>query len=127
MVLKERRLQPRLGGKKLYFMLCDAIHEFDVHFGRDKFLALLGKHNLLVERKRKYCKTTHSWHHFHRYENCIKDLNIIRYNQVWAADITYLRTEKGFVYLSLITDMYSRKIVGWSLTSSLSIGVVLLR
>ena len=88
-------------------MLCDAIHEVDIHFGRDKFLALLGKHNLLVERKRKYCKTTHSWHHFHRYENYIKDLNIIRYNQVWAADITYLRTEKGFVYLSLIMTSWA--------------------
>ena len=79
------------------------------------------EHNLLVERKRKYCKTTHSWHHFHKYNNEIKDLFITYSNQIWAADITYLRTENGFVYLSLLTDMYSRKIVGWSLSKSLSI------
>jgi len=121
MVLKERHLQPRLGGKKLYFMLRSSIHEIDPHFGRDKFFDFLRERNLLVKRKQKYCKTTHSWHHFHRYNNEIKDLFITRYNQVWAADITYLRTENGFVYLSLLTDMFSRKIVGWQLSKSLSI------
>jgi len=121
MILKERRLQPRLGGKKLYFMLSESIHKINPHFGRDKFFSLLRKHNLLVLRKRKYCKTTHSWHHFHTYINEIKCLDITRYNQVWASDITYLRTENGFVYLSLLTDMFSRKIVGWSLSNSLSI------
>jgi len=75
----------------------------------------------LVEPKRNYCKTTHSRHHFHKHKNIVKDLLITSYNQVWAADITYLRTEKSFVYLSLLTDMYSRKIVGWHLSESLSI------
>ena len=110
MVQRERHLQPRLGGKKLYFMLCSSIHEIDPHFGRDKFFDLLRSHNLLVKRRQKHCKTTHSWHHFRKYNNEIKDLFITRYNQVWAADITYLRTENGFVYLSLLTDMFSRKI-----------------
>jgi len=121
MVLRERRLQPRLGGKKLYFMLRSAIHAIDANFGRDKFFGLLRKHNLLVERKRNYVKTTHSWHRFHTYNNLVKGLKIVRYNQVWASDITYIRTENGFIYLSLLTDMYSRKIVGWSLSTSLSI------
>ena len=121
LVRAERRLQPRIGGKKLYFMLSSAIHEIYPHFGRDKFFRFLDKYDLLVKRKRQYCKTTNSWHHFHKYGNIIRDLNIFRPNQVWASDITYLRTEKGFVYLSLLTDMYSRKIVGWSLSDSLSI------
>ena len=121
MVQSERRLQPRLGGRKLYFMLSPYIHEIAPHFGRDKFFALLRKHKLLVEPKRKFCKTTNSWHHFHKYSNEVKDLLITRSNQVWAADITYLRTENGFVYLSLLTDMYSRKITGWHLSNSLSI------
>ena len=121
MVQRERRLQPRLGGKKLYFMLRSDIHKIAPNFGRDKFFDLLREHKLLVERKSKYCKTTHSWHHFHTYKNCVKDLIIIRSNQVWAVDITYLRTKKGFVYLSLLTDMFSRKIVGWCLSKSLSI------
>jgi len=121
LVLQERRLQPRIGGKKLYFMLSSDIHSIAAHFGRDKFFDLLRDNDLLVERKRQYCKTTHSWHHFHKYGNLIKELSIVRPNQIWASDITYLRTEQGFVYLSLLTDMYSRKIVGWSLSRSLSI------
>jgi transposase InsO family protein len=121
MVRRERHLQPRLGGKKLYWILSGDIHRMVPHFGRDKFLSLLRKYDLLVERKRQYHRTTHSYHHFHKYGNLIKDLTISRPNQVWASDITYLRTEQGFVYLSLLTDMYSRKIVGWCLSASLSI------
>jgi transposase InsO family protein len=128
MVRRERRLQPRLGGKKLYFMLSSDIHTILPNFGRDKFFTLLRDNDLLVERKRQYRKTTHSYHRFHKYGNLIKDLCIVRPNQVWASDITYLRTEDGFVYLSLLTDtsyfvqstsMYSRKIVGWFVSNSL--------
>jgi transposase InsO family protein len=121
MILSERHLQPRLGGRKLYHMLCSDIHQIAPHFGRDKFFCLLRRYGLLVKRKRQYRKTTHSYHHFHKYDNLIKDLFLFRPNQVWASDITYLRTVKGFVYLSLLTDMYSRKIVGWCLSESLSI------
>ena len=121
MVRRERHLQPRLGGKKLYWMLGSDIHGMVPHFGRDKFFSLLRKYDLLVERKGQYCKTTNSYHHFHKYGNSVRELSIDRPNRVWAADITYLRTEKGFVYLSLLTDMYSRKIVGWELSESLSI------
>jgi transposase InsO family protein len=121
MVRAERRLQPRLGGKKLYCFLNSDIRAIVSHFGRDKFFGLLRKYDLLVDRKRLYRKTTHSYHHFHKYGNLIRDLFIVRPNQVWASDITYLRTEKSFVYLSLLTDMYSRKIVGWSVSESLSI------
>jgi transposase InsO family protein len=121
MVRRERCLQPRLGGKKLYWMLGSDIRAIYPHFGRDKFFSLLRENDLLVERKREYRRTTHSYHHFHKYCNLIKDLSVARPNQVWASDITYLRTEKGFVYLSLLTDMYSRKIVGWSVSNSLSI------
>jgi transposase InsO family protein len=121
LVLGERRLQPRLGGKKLYFMLWESIHKINPHFGRDEFFRLLREHDLLVERRRQYRKTTNSWHHFHKYGNIINGLAIVRCHQVWTSAITYLRIENGFVYLSLLTDMYSRKIVGWSLSESLSI------
>ena len=120
-VFRERHLQPRLGGRKLYWMLRTDIHRITPHFGRDKFFNLLRSHDLLVERKGKYCKTTNSYHHFHKYANRVKDFILSGPNQAWACDITYLRTEKGFVYLSLLTDMYSRKIVGWRLSESLSI------
>jgi transposase InsO family protein len=121
MVLRERRLQPRLGGKKLYWMLSADISSISPHFGMDKFFSLLREHDLLVARKRQYRKTTYSYHHFHKYGNLIKDLSIVHPNQIWTCDITYLRTGQGFVYLFLLTDMYSRKIVGWSVSNSLSI------
>ncbi|MDR0421751.1 MAG: IS3 family transposase [Proteiniphilum sp.] len=61
------------------------------------------------------------YHHFHKWKNCVPDEPLTARNQVWASDITYIRTLEGFAYLALITDMYSRKIVGWSLSRSLSI------
>lgn len=121
MVLSERRRQPRLGGKKLYFMLSDDLKKHDIKVGRDKFLELLSGHGLLIKRKRNYARTTNSYHRFYTYGNLVTGHPIERVNAVWAADITYLRTEKGFVYLSLLTDMYSRKIVGWELSESLSL------
>jgi len=121
LIHRERSLQPRLGGKKLYWMLSSDIHSISPHTGRDRFFDILRKNGLLVKRKRQYSKTTNSYHHFHRYNNLIKDMTLQRPNQVWASDITYLRTEERFVYLSLLTDMYSRKIVGWSLSKSLGI------
>jgi transposase InsO family protein len=121
LVHRERHLQPRMGGKKLYSLLGSDIHRIAPHLGRDKFFRLLGAHGLLVARKRQYQKTTNSYHRFRKYGNLIKAMSISRPNQVWASDITYIRTEKSFVYLSLVTDMYSRKIVGWSLSESLSI------
>jgi transposase InsO family protein len=74
---------------------------------------------MLVRRKKASFKTTNSYHHFHRYKNLIKDLEITAPNQVGVSDITYIRTVKGFCYLALMTDLYSRKIVGYDLSDSL--------
>ena len=90
-------------------------------FGRDKFFDLLRKHDLLIKRKRKYAVTTNSNHPFYKYRNELKDVMVTSANQVWVSDITYLKTAKGFVYLSLITDVYSRKIVGWHVDKSLGV------
>ena len=76
---------------------------------------------MLIHRKKYSAKTTHSFHRFYKYKNLIKDIKITRPNQVWASDITYIRTIKGFCYLALITDMYSRKIVGYDLSDSLEL------
>jgi transposase InsO family protein len=121
MVKEERHLQPRLGCKKLYFILEDRIHAKAPHIGRDKFFDLLRDNGLLVRRKRSGTRTTDSHHHFHTYKNVLKDVEITSSNQAWVADITYLRSTHKFVYLSLLTDRYSRKIVGWHLSSSLNI------
>lgn len=121
MVVQERYKQPRLGGRKLYHMYSDRIHEILPRMGRDKFFGLLRAESLLVSRKRSYTRTTNSWHRFHTYGNLIKGMRVTGINQVWVSDITYLRTRVGFVYLSLLTDYHSRKIVGWHLSNSLGI------
>lgn len=120
MVQEKRRDLPRLGGKKLYFLLKEDLSQIG-KIGRDKFLGILRYNDLLVERKKSHTKTTNSFHRFRKWKNLIKGLSVTRPNQVWVSDITYIRTFDGFVYLFLITDLYSRKIVSWSLSRSLSI------
>ena len=87
--------------------------------GRDKLYDLLREHHLLRSTRRKRAKTTNSQHPFYKYVNLVKELPIIRPNQVWVSDITYIRTGRDFSYLSLITDAYSNKIVGWALDTTL--------
>ncbi len=111
---------PRLGGKKLYRILKPDLEKLG-KIGRDKFFDILGRHHLLVERKRNYTVTTNSLHRFYKYTNLLYDRKITASNQCWVCDITYIRTRQGFVYLFLITDAYSRKIVGYCLSGSLSI------
>jgi putative transposase len=112
---------PRLGGKKIYEWFKEEIHKIDDQVGRDKFFDILGKHRLLVKRRKKYVYTTDSYHRFRVYRNQLKDKLLTKAHQGWVSDITYVRTNKGFMYLFLITDAYSRKIVGWSLSESLRI------
>lgn len=120
MVQKVRRQMPRLGGKKLYHLLGKDLRQVG-SIGRDKFFDILRDNDLLVVPKRSYTRTTQSYHRFYKWTNLVRDMQVTRSNQVWVSDITYLRTLKGFVYLFLITDLYSRKIVGWSLSRSLAI------
>jgi len=111
---------PRLDGKKLYSKLFAELQMIG-KIGRDKFFDILRLHHLLVKRKRSYSRTTNSYHHFRKYGNLFKTIKLSRPNECWVADITYLRTRQGFVYLFLLTDAYSRKIVGWDVSNSLSI------
>lgn len=116
-----RRYQPNIGGKKLYHLLKEDLHRLDSSPGRDKFFDVLGKRGLLVKRKKKYVYTTDSFHRFRVYKNSLKNKLLTGPNQACVSDITYLRIRNRFVYLFLITDAYSRKITGWSLSESLSI------
>lgn len=120
MVQDIRRQMPRLGGKKLYHLMGDGLREVG-SIGRDKFFDILRDNDLLVVPKRSYTRTTQSYHRFYKWTNLVRDKQVTRSNEVWVSDITYLRTLNGFVYLFLITDLYSRKIVGWSLSRSLAI------
>jgi len=111
----------QLGGKKLYELCKEKIHNIDDKVGRDKFFDILRRHRLLVKRRKKYVYTTDSYHRFKVYKNRFKEQLLTKAHQAWVSDITYVRTNKGFMYLFLLTDAYSRKIVGWSLSESLAI------
>jgi len=89
--------------------------------GRDTLFKVLREHQMLTLRKKYSARTTNSYHRFHKYKNIIKDIVVNKPNQVWVSDITYIRTVKGFCYLALITDMYSRKIVGYDISDSLEL------
>jgi len=121
LVKQERQDQPRVGTRKLYETLHALFILEGLKVGRDKLFDILREQDMLIRRKKASCKTTNSYHHFHKYNNLIKDMSITAPNQVWASDITYIRTVSGFCYLALITDMYSRKIVGYDISDSLEL------
>lgn len=111
-----RMVLPRVGGLKLLFMLREDFRAHGISIGRDRFFTLLRRHELLVKRKRKYARTTWSNHHYYKWPDLIQGLEVQAAQQLWVSDITYLRTGQGFVYLSLITDAWSHKIVGYHLS-----------
>jgi len=121
LVKKERESQPRVGTRKLLKALRQTFNNKNIKVGRDCLFDILRDYNMLINRKRASCRTTNSFHHFHKYNNLIKDIKVTDPNQVWVSDITYIRTVKGFCYLALITDMYSRKIIGYDVSDSLEL------
>jgi len=121
LVKQRRKTLPREGVRKLQKALCDIFTEQNIKFGRDSLFDLLREKDMLVKRKKATFKTTNSYHHFHKYSNLIKELDITKINQVWVSDITYIRTINGFCYLALITDVYSRKIIGFDVSDTLEL------
>jgi len=118
-VRDKRKSHKQIGGRKLLILIESDLEDNNIHIGRDRFFKLLGKNNLLIKRKRKYCRTTYSNHPFKVYTNILKDADITGPNQAFVSDITYLRTIGGFVYLALVMDVFSRTIVGWDCSDSL--------
>jgi transposase InsO family protein len=113
--------QKRLGTRKLLFKMQDFIQQHHIQIGRDALFDLLAIKGLLVrKRKRKIPLTTFSNHWMRKYPNLIREFISTAPNQLWVNDITYIRLIFGFVYLSLITDAYSRKIIGFCLSETLS-------
>jgi putative transposase len=123
-ILKEakelRKEHKRMGAEKLLHLLTETLKEHGIKYGRDKFYNLLGWHGLLIKRFKRGPKTTNSNHFYRKYPNLIRDIVLMSSGRLWVSDITYIRTLMGFVYLSLITDAYSKKIVGWCLWSDLT-------
>ena len=123
-LVRDKRLrQPRLGTRKLHHLLQAPLQKRGLRIGRDALFDVLRNARLLVPRQRAYHKTTDSHHRFWRHPNLVKmgpdKLQVMASEQLWVADITYLPTMDKCVYLSLVTDAHSRKIVGWHVHASL--------
>lgn len=114
-----RAAVPMLGTRKLLHLLIPEMEKHEIKMGRDLLYDLLRFHGLLIRRRRRMVKTTDSHHWLRKYPNLIAHLSLSAPEQLWVSDITYIRTLEGFSYLSLITDAYSRKIVGYALHPSL--------
>lgn len=115
LVAQVRRELPGLGLHKLYRCLYQPLRTNNIAIGRDKLNTLLRNHGLLITRKKRGVRTTNSNHMFRRYPDLAKDLEVIRSEQLWVSDITYICINYDFNYLSLITDAYSKKIMGYCL------------
>jgi putative transposase len=114
LVRAERRVQPRLGTRKLRVVLQGALAKAGVQLGRDRFFAVLRREGLLLAPlPKEYPQTTSSYHCLPVFANLVKDREVKQPNEVWVSDLTYLRTAEGFLYLALVTDKFSRKIVGY--------------
>jgi transposase InsO family protein len=121
LVFEVRSLLPRIGGVKLHSMLKEKFTEHGISIGRDGFFNLLRSYGLLIKKTKKYVRTTDSNHMFKRWPDLTLGLKISGPGQLWVSDITYLRLTKGFLYLSLVTDAYSRKIIGHHVSNTLKV------
>lgn len=119
LVDKERKLLPRLGTRKLYYLIKEQLEAQQIKFGRDKLFALLSEYELLIKPQRRYIQTTMSKHWLRKWPNIIKGLAIKEPDQVWVSDITYIKTQQENCYLNMVTDAYSRKIVGYALDNNM--------
>jgi putative transposase len=118
-VIGYRRLQPRIGGKKLFILMRPFIRQHQLKIGRDAFLTVLRKYGLLNKRRRGKPQTTDSNHWMKKYPDLIKEWAPTASDQLWVSDITYLELCDEDAFLSLVTDAYSRKIVGFHVSKSL--------
>lgn len=118
MVNDIRKIMPRIGTRKLYFLLFDKLELKKI--GRDKFFDILRANHLLIQPKRSYHLTTNSHHRFRKHQNWVLDLKINRPEQVWVSDITYIGKRDAPCYLSLVTDAYSKKIMGYYVADNLN-------
>jgi transposase InsO family protein len=103
---------PRLGTRKLLALLKPELDSHQIKVGRDYLFDLLAEHKLLIRRRKRKVFTTDSRHWMRKYANLSRDLVITRPEQLWVSDITYIRMGNQWGYLSLVTDAYSRKIMG---------------
>lgn len=119
LVKEIREDMPFIGTRKLLHLLTPKLQEHNIKMGRDQLFDLLRFHGLLVRRRQRKVYTTNSHHWLKKYPNLIKEIILTGSEQLWVSDITYVRTFQGFNYLSLIMDAYSKKIMGFTLDTTL--------
>jgi putative transposase len=120
LVCLQRQQLPRLGTRKLYSLIKPQLQEMGIKCGRDKLFKYLRECDLLIKQRKFGRQTTFSNHWMRKYPNIVKGKHIEYPEQVWFSDITYLKTDEGYCYLSMITDAYSRKIMGYNISDSMS-------
>ena len=118
-VLSIRKRHHRMGTRKLYLRLQPFLVKHHIKLGRDQLFDILSTYKLLVRKRKRKMTTTQSYHRFRKYPNLIKEMTVKGINQLWVSDITYLKIMGRFVYISLITDAYSRKIIGFHVAQTL--------
>jgi transposase InsO family protein len=118
-VVEVRKLHPRMGGRKLFKKLADFRSQHAIKIGRDAFFTVLSTNNLLVKKRKRFHKTTNSNHWMRMYPNLIRELVPMAPNRLWVSDITYWKIKSGHLYISFITDAYSRKIVGYQVAETM--------
>lgn len=119
MVQHQRKTLPRIGTRKLHHLIKNELALANIKMGRDRLFLLLRNNNMLIKPRRRYVQTTNSKHWMRKYPNMFKHALIKEPEHAWVSDITYIKTEEGTCYLNLITDAYSRKIVGYAIDDNM--------
>lgn len=114
-----RAIHPRIGCRKIYEMIKRDLNAAGLKIGRDKLFDILSENQMLIRKRKRRVWTTNSYHHFRKYKNLIKKFTPYSANQLWVSDITYIRNREDFSYLFLVTDAYSKKVVGYKLANTL--------
>lgn len=119
LVKRERAMHPEMGARKLLENIGPDLAEAGVTVGRDRFFEVLRERNLLVRRRRRTARTTDSRHGLRVYGNKLRGLELTGPEEAWVSDLTYIRTDQGFLYLALVMDAYSRRIMGYDVADTL--------
>lgn len=124
LVIEYRKKLPKTGTRKLYQYLQPKLLEYNIKMGRDAINDLLRSRGMLIKKTKRFFITTDSKHFFFKSPNLLTDIKITHSEQVFVCDITYIKTDEGHAYLALVTDAYSRKIMGWSLEDNMKVSMV---
>ena len=116
---RERKQLPRIGTRKVYHLIKEDLRDQGVKFGRDKLFDLMRLYGLQIKPRKRYTQTTMSKHWLRKWPNIIKGKTAKHKDEVWVSDITYIKTEEGNCYLNMITDAYSRKVMGYAVEDNM--------